>query len=946
MRGRFMRQRFTVLLLTLTVAGTSLLVGCDLLNLFAFLGGAAAGAGTSPPDGAATAGPTLTSADPSTAPPGQIITLLGEDLTGTSLGGSPTLKIDDMAFPLLTVTDREVTVAVPPLSAGTYNISLSYPSGATNTLPLGISAPVGQQLPPTELAARWTANASAISTQIRDAVAQLQGLGMTSDTVFPEGIASVMNGTDALMRSIETDIGALSAEDAQLLDAMFLDSGLFETGSGSLAAKAQRAFRHQDVTLQNLFVSLDAAAMVCGNVKGLATGVCIVATIAAPFTGGGSAPIAGIAWKIRTWGGIVKQAIDSFPTDLYYVQHVDASKTPPSLSRFHFAPIEPLPSPQSDPIMIVVGETASLNAYGVFRSQDSLANLAIDLFTSDTGEDAVYTAIKNLRLFDLRDTFVRESVKRFSSLAVDAVNEGLDRGLDLSSIGAIWIDGVPVNMSLYNKKAQNIALDSAGQLFSSSGGIGPKMIGWAMKAVAKADLGPNATITPFRLENVAVASANISAETVTGQIPGTTQLHLTPVHFDTVETGNGVGDFFLSLFSITWIKAEEQARTVVITVTSPGGAAVCGNGICETGETNSNCPADCPATGTDIDGDGVPDSQDGCPNDPNKTSPGNCGCGQPETSGCGSHGGGLAELVGSLNTVGIVWDVAVSGTYAYLAVNGIPGFRVVDVSNPSAPQEVAVLNGSWNANGVFVKGNVAYVATDFHGLTIVDVSSPAAPSLLGSLDTGTSWDVEVFGNTAYVAGGFGGLHIIDVASPQNPSLLATYDPSGDSKGQQEGLVVRGNYVYLADGDAGLQIVDISNPNAPTKAGEYVTGFGDRVGDKWAHAVAVALPYAYVAHNVGYGTGRLLVLDVSNPASVGLVADVAVGSYAQGIAADGGYVYIADSSYGLKVIDISNPLTPSVVNSYQSPLGIIDVSLSGDFAYLADGTDGLTIVRVR
>ncbi|MBD3297621.1 MAG: hypothetical protein GF341_03120 [candidate division Zixibacteria bacterium] len=38
----------------------------------------------------------------------------------------------------------------------------------------------------------------------------------------------------------------------------------------------------------------------------------------------------------------------------------------------------------------------------------------------------------------------------------------------------------------------------------------------------------------------------------------------------------------------------------------------------------------------DSDGDGVPDNQDGCPNDPNKTSPGNCGCGQPETPGCGA----------------------------------------------------------------------------------------------------------------------------------------------------------------------------------------------------------------------------------------------------------------------------------------------------------------------
>lgn len=37
------------------------------------------------------------------------------------------------------------------------------------------------------------------------------------------------------------------------------------------------------------------------------------------------------------------------------------------------------------------------------------------------------------------------------------------------------------------------------------------------------------------------------------------------------------------------------------------------------------------AAGADSDGDGTPDCADGCPNDPNKTTPGACGCGVPET---------------------------------------------------------------------------------------------------------------------------------------------------------------------------------------------------------------------------------------------------------------------------------------------------------------------------
>ncbi len=43
----------------------------------------------------------------------------------------------------------------------------------------------------------------------------------------------------------------------------------------------------------------------------------------------------------------------------------------------------------------------------------------------------------------------------------------------------------------------------------------------------------------------------------------------------------------------------------------------------------------------DSDGDGTPDARDGCPNDPNKLTPGSCGCGQAESAGCGAPAAGL-----------------------------------------------------------------------------------------------------------------------------------------------------------------------------------------------------------------------------------------------------------------------------------------------------------------
>jgi hypothetical protein len=67
---------------------------------------------------------------------------------------------------------------------------------------------------------------------------------------------------------------------------------------------------------------------------------------------------------------------------------------------------------------------------------------------------------------------------------------------------------------------------------------------------------------------------------------------------------------------------------------------------------NDGCPNDplkiapgscgCGVADTDSDGDGTPNCNDGCPNDASKTAPGQCGCGAPDTD---SDGDGVANCV-------------------------------------------------------------------------------------------------------------------------------------------------------------------------------------------------------------------------------------------------------------------------------------------------------------
>lgn len=71
-----------------------------------------------------------------------------------------------------------------------------------------------------------------------------------------------------------------------------------------------------------------------------------------------------------------------------------------------------------------------------------------------------------------------------------------------------------------------------------------------------------------------------------------------------------------------------------------------------TADVNDGCPNDpaktapgacgCGNPETDSDNDGTPDCVDGCPSDPAKTAPGSCGCGNPETD---ANGNGVADCV-------------------------------------------------------------------------------------------------------------------------------------------------------------------------------------------------------------------------------------------------------------------------------------------------------------
>ncbi|MFQ6616699.1 MAG: hypothetical protein ACE5HZ_08065, partial [Fidelibacterota bacterium] len=76
-------------------------------------------------------------------------------------------------------------------------------------------------------------------------------------------------------------------------------------------------------------------------------------------------------------------------------------------------------------------------------------------------------------------------------------------------------------------------------------------------------------------------------------------------------------------------------------------------------------------------------------------------------------------------------------------------------------------------------GDLVYVADGAAGLRIIDVSNPQAPELLGGVRTsGTAKDVAMAGRYVFVAVGAGGVDMVDVSDPGNPVLVENYNTSG------------------------------------------------------------------------------------------------------------------------------------------------------------------------
>ena len=278
-------------------------------------------------------------------------------------------------------------------------------------------------------------------------------------------------------------------------------------------------------------------------------------------------------------------------------------------------------------------------------------------------------------------------------------------------------------------------------------------------------------------------------------------------------------------------------------------------------------------------------------------------------------------------------NIDIAGDYVYFTCSPYDDeeLNIFDISDPSAPVFASTIELT-NPYDVVVDGNFACVVDMDMGLIMYDVSNPETPLQTGRMKRTDMKSVDINGDFAYVADGKYGYSIFDITNNESPQNVVSFDTP-----DTEDIVVRDNYAYIIGGrdlvDDYFKILDFTDPFNPVEIGSLDAGPGVNI-----KSMLIDGMYAYLCA----GERGLIIVDISNPSSPGPVYWVNIPNAIE-VAIEGDYAYVASSAEGMFVVNISNPSTPQIVGSTLTDGKVWHIDVQGEYAYIIDG--GLSVVDI-
>jgi DNA-binding beta-propeller fold protein YncE len=172
---------------------------------------------------------------------------------------------------------------------------------------------------------------------------------------------------------------------------------------------------------------------------------------------------------------------------------------------------------------------------------------------------------------------------------------------------------------------------------------------------------------------------------------------------------------------------------------------------------------------------------------------------------------------------------------------------------------------------------------------------------------------------------------IDLTSTQKGTGYSSSDLTICNFGAPDGNVFAGN--------VGTCVITVTNSGFTATASGTVAGFsptplGSVSIPGFANGVAVNGNYAFVAA----GSAGLQVVNVTDRRNPAIVASLALAGNANSVRLVGNLAFVAAGTAGLHAVDVTNPLTPTLRGTLNTTGNALDVNVQGSVAYVANGTN--------
>ena len=310
----------------------------------------------------------------------------------------------------------------------------------------------------------------------------------------------------------------------------------------------------------------------------------------------------------------------------------------------------------------------------------------------------------------------------------------------------------------------------------------------------------------------------------------------------------------------------------------------------------------------------------------------------------------------NLNTRGHcagVWGYTAPDGREFAIVGARQGTWIVETTDPVNPVEIAHLTAppsSWRE--VTMYRQYVYSVSEAHsGIRIIDMSNPSSPQDLGYVFQSTwpnshSITIDPDAGRLYINGTRNGMYILDVATnPASPTIIGRYTTN-----YVHDSYVRRGKAYLSEiYDGNLRIVDVTNP------ANLVTVSATQTPGAFTHNAAVSDDDELLITSDENATGYMQAYDIRNPAApLPLGSYVLPGEIVHNVFMIGRTAYMAAYSAGFHMVDLANPssltklasydTSPSYTSNFHGSWGCYPFQDSG-VIYMSDRETGLHLLQV-